>query len=76
MSASRSFAKRAAESGDWNQKKLTRPQLIELLTQKINSVSFGNIRQDIVRFVPDIKILDIWSPEYFLDLIQKIKTAP
>ena len=68
--------KRAAESGDWNQKKLTRPQLIELLTQKINSVSFGNIRQDIVRFIPDVKVLDIWSPEYFLDLIQKIKTAP
>jgi predicted nucleotidyltransferase component of viral defense system len=66
--------KRAADSGNWDQKKMTRAQLIELLTKKINSVSFGNIREDIVRFIPDSKVLDIWSPKYFLDLIQKIKT--
>ncbi|HZK65141.1 MAG TPA: nucleotidyl transferase AbiEii/AbiGii toxin family protein [Puia sp.] len=68
--------KRAVESGDRTQRKITRPQLIGLLTQKINSVSFGNIREDIVRFIPDARVLDIWSPKYFTDLIQKIRTNP
>ena len=62
------------ESGDRTQRKITRPQLIELLTQKINSVSFGNIRKDIIRFIPDARVVDIWSPKYFTDLIQKIRT--
>jgi predicted nucleotidyltransferase component of viral defense system len=67
--------KRAADSGDWDQKKITRAQLIEVLKKKINSVSFANLREDIVRFIPDAQVLDIWSPKYFLDLIQKIKTT-
>src|SRR5665213_3711000 len=68
--------KRAVQSDDLTQKKITRVQLIELLTQKINSVSFVNIREDIVRFIPDARVLDIWSPKYFADLIQKIRTSP
>jgi hypothetical protein len=68
--------KRAAEGGDWTQKKITRIQLIERLTQTINSVSFGNIREDIVRFIPDARVSDIWSPKYFIDRIQKIRTKP
>ena len=68
--------KRAVESGDRTQRKITRIQLIGLLTQKIDSVSFGNIREDIVRFIPDARVLDIWSPKYFIDLIQKIRTKP
>ncbi|MFI5192599.1 MAG: nucleotidyl transferase AbiEii/AbiGii toxin family protein [Chitinophagales bacterium] len=68
--------KRAVESGDRTQKKITRIQLIKLLSQKINSVSFGNIREDIVRFIPDARVLDVWSPKYFVDLIQKIRTSP
>ena len=65
---------RAADSRDWDKKKMTRVQLMDLLTKKINSVSFNNIRVDIIRFIPDTKQLDIWSARYFTDLIQKLKT--
>ena len=67
--------RRAMNSDDWDRTKMTRTHLIDLLTKKIRTVSFSNIREDIIRFIPDAKVVEIWSPEYFLDLIQKIKTV-
>jgi hypothetical protein len=48
--------------------------LIELLKTKIDAVSFSSIREDIVRFIPDASTLDVWSPQYFKDLVDKLKT--
>ncbi|HTE33651.1 MAG TPA: nucleotidyl transferase AbiEii/AbiGii toxin family protein [Chryseolinea sp.] len=64
---------RAADSGDWNKKTMTKAELMSLLRGKINHVSFNSIRDDVVRFIPDKKVLDIWSPKYFTDLIQRIQ---
>jgi hypothetical protein len=66
---------RAEESGDWKEGILGRDKLIELLKNKINSVSFKSIREDIVKFIPDAKVLDIWSKDYFNDLVKNIKTT-
>jgi len=65
---------RAEESGNWKEGILGRDQLLKLLENKINSVSFNNIREDIVKFIPDAKVLDIWSKDYFNDLVKNIKT--
>ncbi|MBG7630404.1 MAG: nucleotidyl transferase AbiEii/AbiGii toxin family protein, partial [Bacteroidetes bacterium] len=48
-------------------------QIIELLDAKIKSVSFSSIKEDVVRFIQNDDVLNIWSPEYFKDLIEKIK---
>ena len=48
-------------------------QIIELLKEKINVVSFDNLKEDVVRFIKDDKALQIWSPAYFSDLIEKLK---
>jgi predicted nucleotidyltransferase component of viral defense system len=66
---------RATESGDWKHKTLSREDLLKLLSDKIKEVSFKNIREDIVRFIPDSSVLDIWSPAYFNDLIKNIRTT-
>jgi hypothetical protein len=66
---------RAEESGDWKEGSLGRDQLLKFLETKINIVSFNNIREDIVKFIPDAKILDIWSKDYFNDLVKNIKTV-
>jgi len=47
--------------------------LIQLLKEKIDTVSFDRIREDIIRFIPDEKVLDIWGPQYFKDLVDKIQ---
>ena len=66
---------RAVDSGDWKEEQLNKDQLMQLLHDKINNVSFSSIREDIVKFIPDAQALEIWSPAYFSDLIKNIKTT-
>jgi predicted nucleotidyltransferase component of viral defense system len=64
---------RAKESGDWQQKTMTQKQLMKLLQDKINEISFNNVRNDIIRFIPNDSVLDIWSVNYFSELVKKIR---
>ena len=64
---------RAQDSGDWKEKSMSKEQFMTLLQNKIQSVSFSSIREDVVRFIPDDKVIEIWSAQYFSDLVQKIK---
>ncbi|MFA5669236.1 MAG: nucleotidyl transferase AbiEii/AbiGii toxin family protein [Balneolaceae bacterium] len=67
------FLTRAKDTNDWLDDNISNEQIIELLDAKITSVSFKSIKEDIVRFIPNDDVLKIWSPEYFKDLIGKIK---
>ena len=66
---------RSLDSGDWKEKSMTKEQFMTMLQNKIQSVSFKSIREDLVRFISDDKVIEIWSPQYFSDLSQKIKFA-
>jgi hypothetical protein len=46
------------------------------LKQKIASVNFENIKEDIVRFIPNPEVLNIWSAGYFSTLAERIKVSP
>ncbi|WP_106601674.1 nucleotidyl transferase AbiEii/AbiGii toxin family protein [Chitinophaga ginsengisoli] len=67
------FLLRAQDTGNWTEDTISQTQVIKLLNDKIDAVSFDGIREDIIRFIPDESILDIWSPAYFRDLIDKLK---
>jgi hypothetical protein len=67
------FLVRAKESGDWKQKTISKEELITILKQKIDTVSFKSVADDVVRFIPDEKGIEIWSRDYFRELITKIK---
>jgi predicted nucleotidyltransferase component of viral defense system len=67
------FLVRAQDSGDWTKEAISKEEFIQLLENKIATVSFDGIREDIIRFIRDDKVLDIWSAQYFKDLITKIK---
>lgn len=67
------FLARARDTNDWQENSITNEQIIDLLDSKIKSVSFSSIKEDVVRFIQNDAILNIWSPEYFNDLIKKIK---
>ena len=69
------FFLRAKDTGDWKEKRITNNQINQLLKEKITTVSFDKIKEDVVRFVKDDKALQIWSPTYFNDLIKKLKFA-
>ncbi|MBT3582991.1 nucleotidyl transferase AbiEii/AbiGii toxin family protein [Candidatus Woesearchaeota archaeon] len=67
------FLARAKDTNDWQDDSISNEQIIELLDAKIKSVSFSSIKEDVVRFIQNDDVLKIWSPEYFKDLIEKIK---
>lgn len=67
------FLTRAKDTNDWQDNSISNEQIIELLETKIKSVSFSSIKEDVVRFIQNDDVLNIWSPEYFKDLIEKIK---
>ena len=67
------FLTRAKDTNNWQDDSISNEQIIELLDTKIKSVSFSRIKEDVVRFIQNDDGLNIWSPEYFKDLIEKIK---
>lgn len=67
------FCQRAIESGDWSKKSISRDQLLELLHSKINAIKIENVKEDVIRFIPNPTDLDIWSQDYFHQLIGNLK---
>ncbi|MEB4593561.1 nucleotidyl transferase AbiEii/AbiGii toxin family protein [Candidatus Thiothrix sp. Deng01] len=66
------FARRAYESGAIRQDAVSKAELHTLLQQRIQSVDFNDAKQDVVKFIPDAKVLNIWSTDYFLQLTQQL----
>jgi len=67
------FLARAKDTNDWQEDSISPEQIIELLDKKIESVSFNSIKDDVGKFIKNNDALRIWSPEYFKDIIEKIK---
>lgn len=67
------FVTRSIQSGDWSKKSMSREEFMQLLTDKIDHVSMDDIKEDIVRFIPDDKPLEIWSADYFKELAKRIR---
>jgi predicted nucleotidyltransferase component of viral defense system len=67
------FLARARDTRDWQENNISKEQIIALLEAKIESVSFSSIKEDVVRFIKNDEVLNIWSPQYFKDLISKMK---
>lgn len=66
---------RARDSGDWDKLTMTPEELHQLLWAKINSVNMDRVKADISRFVPNPRVLDIWSAAYFQDLAGYLKVG-
>lgn len=67
------FLSRAKDSGDWKSEVISPEDILSLLEQRIASISFKNAKEDVARFVKDDKVLDIWGPAYFRELIKSLK---
>lgn len=67
------FLQRAKETNDWTEDQISQEQILQLLITKIESVAFDSVKEDVVRFIAHDQKLAIWSPNYFKDLIQKMK---
>jgi predicted nucleotidyltransferase component of viral defense system len=67
------FLNRAKETKDWNEADINPKHILNLLNDKIHSVSFNAVKDDVRRFIPNDERLEIWNIKYFEDLIEKMK---
>ena len=67
------FLLRAKDSGDWEKETMTEEEFRKLLYDRIETVNLEIAKNDAKRFIADQKALDIWSKNYFKDLIQHLK---
>lgn len=70
------FLRRAQDSGDWTMDSISETQFMELLRNRIDTLSIEQAKNDVRPFIKDAKRLDIWSKEYFRDLADKVKVDP
>lgn len=69
------FLKRAKDSGDWTKETITAAELKELLNSKFSTMDMNRVKADISRFIPDPAVLQIWSVQYFQDLLAHLKIS-
>ena len=67
------FLLRAIETQDWKEDQINEEQILDLLKQKIEIVSFKAVKEDVRKFIKDDQQLEIWSVKYFNDLVERIK---
>jgi len=68
------FNERSVQSGHL-QNYIDRQQLHKLLINKINVLNFKSAKDDVGPFLKSSDNLEIWSPEYFIALVEKMKIA-
>ena len=67
---------RMRQSGDYgDQESLTRARLLDLLRQRIQQVDVAELREEVAPFVRDRRSLEVWSPPFFLQVIEGIEAG-
>ncbi|TAK75742.1 MAG: nucleotidyl transferase AbiEii/AbiGii toxin family protein [Gammaproteobacteria bacterium] len=63
---------RLIQSEAWSKNKLRRDDLLKLLIAKINQTDFENAKLDILPFIKDKQVVDLWSKDFFIEIIQQL----
>ncbi|CAA6821708.1 MAG: Unknown protein [uncultured Sulfurovum sp.] len=71
---------RLKQSCDWQEKEgikikedVTEAFVLELLKNRIASLDIQNAKRDIEPFTSDAQVLDIWSREFFLSIVESLR---
>jgi hypothetical protein len=68
------LAERARQSVHWPADQPFKAETLQaLLAERINRLDVDNARLGIMRIVVDDKPVEIWTPSYFHDLVQRIQ---
>lgn len=67
------FLLRAKDSGDWQYDTITEGEFRELMNHRIEEVDIEKAKADVIRFIANPNQLDIWSKQYFIDLVKLMK---
>lgn len=65
---------RLRQSGHYSNKTaLTQTNLLDLMKEKIMGLNVTAAKEDIRRFIRDPKALDVWSQDFFLNLLSRLR---
>ena len=67
------FYERAFQNGNIDEIQLTPGLVKEMIIRKIDTVNLNDAKSDIERFISSPDALNIWSKQYFKDLVSHIK---
>ncbi|MFH0909862.1 MAG: nucleotidyl transferase AbiEii/AbiGii toxin family protein [bacterium] len=67
---------RMRQSGDWSgERALDRTRLVDKLNTSIRALDVAQARQEVTRFVRDKASLELWSTDFFLQIVDRIETV-
>lgn len=69
------FAERGFQSGHLVDRSLSGSEFQTLLHERIDSLDIRSARQDVVRFIPEPGVVDIWSRDYFHQIADRLGVA-
>lgn len=67
------FLSRAKDSSDWGRETISETEFTVLLTERIENLNVEIAKKNVERFIYNPKVLDIWSKQYFLDVVKMLK---
>lgn len=67
------FSERAFQSKHLPKQTITKNEFVTLLKNKVNSTDIDLAKADVINFIKEKKSLDIWSTNYFLQIVDLIK---
>lgn len=67
------FSHLQVRTRELNNMELTRESFIDILRERLSTADMGQVKQDVLPFLRDTSELDIWSHDYFLQLVDMIK---
>jgi len=70
------FLERAHQSGELLDKKsLVLDELQGLLVERIKTINFKQAKDDVLPFIKNNQVLELWSQEYFKDLVMQLAAS-
>lgn len=67
---------RMRQSGDYDDEEpLTRARLLELLRHRVQQIDVAALREEVAPFLRDRRSLEVWSQDFFLQVIERIDDA-
>lgn len=63
---------RMRQSGHWDREPLTFGIVTRLLKERFETIDFRKAADEVRPFLHDPRELDLWSPEFFLDLADRV----
>ena len=51
---------------------MTKDQLLDIFNEKISSLDIKSAKNDIINFITDSSIIELWSKDFFKTIVKKI----